>query len=213
MKRGRSRPRKTPMSDLQFDPIAHRYTLGDRVLPSVSQITGTIAPLVGIPLDVLDAKRDLGVAVHLATQYYDEGDLDRDALPKPVIPYLEAYILFREITGFLPTHIEYRVYSEDYGFAGTLDRVGTFTKFKSGRNGRPCVIDLKSTYRLAPIYGVQTALYEYAFTGRAINNRLRRFALQLKPGGIYRLEEFRDPSDLSVGLAALTLLNWRARNV
>lgn len=197
---------------LCFDPIAHRYTIGDRVLPSVTQITGTIASLAGIPPAILEAKRDLGTAVHLATQFFDEDDLDRDALPAEVLPYLDAYIRFRDETGFAPTQIEQRVHHVAFGYAGTLDRIGYFSKLKGLGigSGKMCLIDLKATYRIAPVYGVQTALY--AAAAHDTPRDLRRFALQLRPNGAYTLREFADPADLSVGLAALTLMNWKERH-
>ena len=194
---------------LYFDPVAHRYTIGDRVLPSVTQITGTIASLAGIPHAILEAKRDLGTAVHLATQFFDEDDLDRDALPAEVLPYLDAYIRFREETGFAPTQIEQRVYHLAYGYAGTYDRIGAFIHLKGISAKAACLVDLKATYRIAPVYGIQTALYAAAaMPGKT----LLRFALQLKPDGTYRLQEFKDPTDLSVGVAALTLMNWKERH-
>lgn len=197
------------MSGLQFDAATHTYRLNGRRLPSVTQITGTIAPMVGIPREVLEAKADLGTAVHLATEYHDTGDLDWDSLPDVVRPYMVAYGLFKLETGFIPTRIEARVCNETFGYAGTLDRIGTFTRLKGVRATAPCLVDLKATYRIAPVYGVQTALYAAAASPK---KPLLRFALQLKPDGTYRLEQFSDPSDLAVGLAALTLMNWRERH-
>ena len=196
------------MSELTLDEATHTYRLGDRVLPSVTQITATIAPLFGIPREVLEAKADLGTAVHLATQFYDEGDLDADSLPEAVGPYLLAYAKFLNESGARWTHIEHRVCHPGYGYAGTLDRVGYLPGLKGVRKDALCLVDLKATYRIAPIYGVQTALYARAYE-QAVQHR---FALQLKPDGAYRLQQFFDPSDLSVGLAALTLMNWRARH-
>lgn len=196
------------MSALHFDESAHRYTLGNRVLPSVTQITSTIAPLFGISREVLEAKADLGTAVHLAAQFYDEGDLDADSLPEAVGPYLRAYARFLDEARPTWTHIESRVCAPELGYAGTLDRVGFLPGLRGVKPAALCLVDLKATYRIAPVYGVQTALYARAFDGDVKH----RFALQLKPDGTYRLEEFRDPSDLSVGLAALTLMNWRARH-
>lgn len=196
------------VTDLTLDEATHTYRLGDRVLPSVTQITATIAPLFGIPRGVLEAKADLGTAVHLATQFYDEGDLDADSLPESVGPYFRAYAQFLHDYEPRWTHIEHRVHHPGYGYAGTLDRAGYLSGLKGVRKDALCLVDLKATYRIAPVYSVQTALY-----ARALDEAVQhRFALQLKPDGTYRLEEFRDPSDLSVGLAALTLLNWRARH-
>lgn len=197
------------MTDLHFDAPTHTYRLNGRRVPSVTQITGTIAPLVGIPREVLEAKADLGTAVHLATEYHDQDDLDWDGLPDIVRPYLEAYARFRAETGFIPTRIEARVSNPTFAYAGTLDRIGTFARLKGVRTTAPCLVDLKATYRIAPIYGVQTALYAAAASPK---KALLRFALQLKPDATYRLEQFADPSDLSVGLAALTLMNWRERH-
>lgn len=193
--------------NLTLDESTHTYRLGDRVLPSVTQITATIAPLFGIPREVLEAKADLGTAVHLATQFYDEGDLDADSLPEQVGPYLRAYAKFLRDSGARWTHIEQMAHHPAYGYAGKPDRAGYLSGLRGAKGGLS-LVDLKATYRIAPIYGVQTALYA-PLIGEPVKYR---FALQLKPDGTYRLQEFRDPSDLSVGLAALTLLNWRARH-
>lgn len=191
-----------------FDAASHTYRLNGRRIPSVTQITGTIAPFVGVPREVLEAKADLGTAVHYATQLHDEDDLEIDSLPDIVRPYLQAYIRFGEETGWRPQTIEQQVWAEAYGYAGTLDRTGHFTRLKGIKSRALCLLDLKATYRLAPVYGVQTALYANALPEKPKH----RFALQLKPDGSYNLTEHRDPSDLSVGLAALTILNWQTRH-
>ena len=201
------------MTDLTLDEATHTYRLGDRVLPSVTQITATIAPLFGSPRGVLEAKADLGTAVHLATQFYDEGDLDRDSLPAVVLPYLDAYVRFRQETGFKPIAVEEKVFSELYGFAGTLDRVGEFTKLKGGRRASRAIVDLKATYRILPASGPQTAGYQYAWNERRPSKKAdRRFVLQLKADQTYRLEECADPTDWSVFASALTILHWTARH-
>lgn len=198
---------------LTFNPERHEYRLGDQVLPHVTQVTDSLQSYSGVSDKVMREAADRGRAVHLATQLWDEDDLDVDSLPDTVRPYLDAWIRFREETGFEPGLIEFRVHSRTFGYAGTLDRTGSFHKLRGIRPDQPALIDLKATYKIMAAVGPQTAGYLHALH-ETLGNKItrRRFAVQLKPDGTYRLEECKDPSDWSVFLSALTLTNWRARH-
>jgi len=200
------------MTALVFDAVKHEYRLEGRRLPHVTQVTGYLQDFYGIPEKILERKRDLGTALHLVTQLYDEDDLDETSVPEVVGPYFEAYRKFRTDTGFAPLAIEARVVSRTYGYAGTLDRVGRFAKLKRVKPHEDCTVDLKATYTLAPAVGPQTALYTQAWNEQHGAKVKRRFALQLKPDATYRLHECTDAYDLSVALAALSLINWKARH-
>lgn len=198
---------------LTFNPDRHEYRLGDQVLPHVTQVTDALQSYSGVSDKVMREAADRGRAVHLATQLWDENDLDVDALPDTVRPYLDAWIRFREETGFMPALIEAPVHSKTYRYAGTLDRTGTFLFLRGIKPTEPVLLDLKATYKIMAAVGPQTAGYLQALHethGAKITRR--RFAVQLRADGTYRLEECKDPSDWSVFLSALTLTNWRARH-
>ena len=61
-----------------FDPIEHIYRFDGQRVPSVTQILEPLIDYSGVPNGVLQYAADRGTAVHLATEFYDDGDLDED---------------------------------------------------------------------------------------------------------------------------------------
>lgn len=196
---------------LQFDAAEHAYRLGGRRLPHVTQICGVVGELYrGIPQPVLERARDRGAAVHYATELFDRGELG--AYPPEIQGYLDAWSRFRAETGFHPEHIEIRVCDPAHGYAGTVDRVGVFTRLPKLKPGPLDLLDLKATYTIMPQVAVQTALYANAYRktfGLPPKQVIRRWAVQLREDGTYRLHECNELPDLAVGLAALSLFSWR----
>ena len=121
---------------LSFDKDQHIYSLGDRILPSVTEIMRG----AGIVNDRwwTEAGRWRGSAVHLACWYDDQNDLDESQLDQVLRGYVDAYRQFRSDTGFVPTEIETPIYNDLLGYAGTPDRIGKLN------GGRLCLPDLKS---------------------------------------------------------------------
>src|SRR5262245_12733032 len=143
-------------SGLQFDAASHTYTLDGEILPSVTQIlqSAGLVDYSRVPRDVLQAAMDRGTRVHLACQFLDEGDLDPASIGLSDMGYVSAYEKFKRETGFVPELIEHRVHHSELRFAGTLDRVGTF----SGGHYR-LLIDIK-TGDPTPAAFVQLAAYQ-----------------------------------------------------
>lgn len=197
---------------LAFDKANHAYTFDGKPVVNVTRICGLLNSYAGIPADVLARAADRGDAVHYATELYDQDDLDIETMPDEVTGYVCAWMRFRAETGFKPTHIEQRVYSERYRYAGTLDRAGTFESLKGVKAGEACLVDIKATASLMPAVGPQTAAYAQALEESAGLRVKHRFAVQLKPDGNYNLEKLSNPADLSVFLAALSVYSWRARH-
>jgi hypothetical protein len=74
------------------------------------------------------------------------------------------------------------------------------------------MIDVKATAALPPSVGPQTAAYLNAAveSGQA-NKKTRRFTVQLRADGTFRLQEHTDKADLSVFLSSLNMYNWSQR--
>lgn len=190
------------MSDfLTFDEAAHEYRFKGVVVPSVTQILQQVTDFSGINPDVLERKRHLGVAVHLACELDDTDDLDETALAHEISPYLTAWRRFRSENWGEIEMLEQRVFHPMHRYAGTLDRVMTI-------QGERCVVDIKTSAQLSPAVGLQLAAYDMALG----NDKLKRFAVQLKPDGMYRLQQYKDPKDYQVFTALLTIQNWRNQN-
>ena len=186
----------------KFDPDYHIYTLNGNTLPSV---TGIIKPLFDFSMinpEVLEYKRQLGTAVHLATELFDDNDLDESTLDEAVIPYLEAWKKFKVEMNVEIIASERPLYNVVHRYAGMIDREALVNK-------RPFLIDIKCTAALSPATGIQLSGYK-DMLGKPHN---RRAAVQLKPNGNYVFQEYDDDGDFKVFLSLLNVENWRKKHV
>ena len=133
---------------LTFEPISHRYFLGERELIAVSTALkeANLCPAYGST----DAAVR-GQYVHAACCLLDEDDLDLSTLDQALGGYVKAYVRFKQERGFVPTASEQMVYHLLLGFAGTLDRLGILS-------GHHALLDLK-TGSEARWHSLQTAAY------------------------------------------------------
>ena len=199
---------------LEFRKDDHVYLLDGHVIPHVTQVTDTLCSYAGVPWAVLERKREIGEAVHYATELDDAGDLDDASLPEEIRGYVEGWRRFKRETRFTACIAEMRVHSARYRFAGTLDRIGYFERLKRVKRSSFCLLDLKTTYDILPAVGPQVSAYAQAWNESVpASSRVdKRFAVQLLPAGTYKLHECADASDWSVFLSALCLLQWKLRH-
>jgi hypothetical protein len=187
---------------LQFDEALHTYTLGNRRLPSVTQVLQPLADFSMVPKAVLDAKRDLGQRVHLACQLDDEDDLDEASVEVDVRPYLSAWRRFLVESGAEVLNNEQRVCDPNVGYAGTLDNVLLM-------QGAKWVVDKKTCIAVPLAVGPQTAAYMQALHDPSVT---RRAAVRLRPDGSYRFDQLTAPDDWSAFLACLCLQRFKEKN-
>lgn len=187
---------------LHFDEATHTYTLGGRVLRSVTQVikdAGLGPDFSMVPEDALERKRRIGIACHQACALWNERDLDESSVDPLCVGYVNAYKRFLVESGFVPTGWEQRLTDAELGFAGTPDVWGPLL------HARYIVIDLKNvaTLDLRSI-ALQNAAYGRLLTvNDSVSAKAPRYALQLKPDGTYRLRESQHPMAWRVFLAAL----------
>jgi hypothetical protein len=193
------------MPDLTFEESAHLYRFNGHIVPSVTTILQDcgIIDYSHLPDSVREIALLRGRAVHAATHFDDENDLAIDRVHPMVLPYLAAWRLFREQTGFIPDLIEHRGFHQTYRYAGTLDR--------KGRIGNAAVmLDIKTN--AAPWWTcIQVAAYAAFFENP---RTYRRVAVELHVDGTYRLYEFpcgEWHADFQVFLAALSVYNAKRR--
>lgn len=192
------------MSALLFDEAEHAYTFDGARIPSVTQILAPLNDFKFVAPEVLEYKRQLGTAVHKATELYDEGDLDESTVADVVRPYLNGWIRFRAEKKFEILGMEHRVFHPTHRYAGTYDRL-------IHMDGARGILDIK-TGEQYPSYGPQTAAYKNAVeqeTGKRVPGR---YTLQLRDDGTYRLHEMKDPDDWAVFLSCLTLHRFRNKH-
>lgn len=185
---------------LAFDPVAHRYRVGDRDLISVTQVLAE-AGLIDTRWFTEEAAAR-GTYVHAAIQLHHEGDLDADTLDPVLQPYFAAYLQFLEDTGFELDACEERLFDEALGYAGTLDLRGRIRR-RSLRFPGIDIIDVK-TGSVPTSVGYQTAGYTRMLP-RELGALRWRWALNLRPDATYSLIPLEKRSDEAVFLAALTV--------
>lgn len=197
-----------PTPELTFDEAAHRYAINGRPVPSVTQVIDWMSDYGFVKDDVMEHARQLGDAVHSATELYDLDNLDDSSVDPLVRPYLNAWIRFREETGFVPDLIEQLIYSKSRMFAGKLDRTGILR----GYSIQPILLDIKSTATVMPTCGPQTAGYHQGLREMGYPpavKGMQRYTIHLRDDGTYRLQPHKDPNDINIFLCSLSLHNWR----
>lgn len=187
---------------LRFDEPSHTYWLGERRLPSVSEIIAPAVDLSGIPEAVLERKSAIGKATHLACQIIDEGDQIEGDLDPSVAGYVDAWRRFVAENEPEFDLIEAQLYSEAKGYAGTPDRRATM-------RGQRWMLDIKTVSKVSKSTGLQTAGYCGLLPDGLT---LKRAAVQLLPDGKYSFHQFDDPLDHAAFLSLLTFHNWRTKN-
>ena len=193
---------------IQFDEATHTYSVDGQPFASVTQVIAG-AGLYG------DAARfwseysaNRGRLAHKVIELYLAGTLDEATVDPALVGYFQAYKQFEADTKFFPGYIEHTLYSVPLRIAGRVDLIGPDWKGKGS-----AIIDIKTSATPAPATGIQLAGYENLY---GVNSELpqpKRFALQLKSDGKYKLIEYTDRNDRAVFLAAVTLNNWRKANV
>lgn len=197
---------------LHFNEKTHSYQVHGKPVPHVTQVTDLLASYAGVPWAVLERKRQIGEAVHYATELDDQDDLDFDSVPAEIRGYVSAWRAFKEAAGFVCIANERKVWSDVYQYAGTLDRVCRLPGLKGVRKDQFCLIDIKTTYALMPAVGPQLAAYQRAWDEHEPKKIAHRFAVQLRPDGTFKPEECREETDWNTFLSALNLLRWRQRH-
>jgi hypothetical protein len=134
---------------------------------------------------------DRGTAVHLATQFYDEGDLDEASVSAEVRPYLDAYRKWRrEMPEFeIARKPELKVANPGLDITGTLDRIVAKPK-----NNWLIVVDIK-TGAPAPWHRWQIALYRLLYALQEGGGTPLGAALYLSADGTYKWIEYKDRTD------------------
>ena len=193
-----------------FDEASHTYALDGVRLPSVTQLLEPIKPDFSmVPRDVLEAKRALGVAVHLACEIDDQGELDDESTDPGVMAYVAGWRKFRADTGAAIVMNEQRLYHPGLRYAGTIDRLA-YLRQRSDQQSTTWLLDLKTSADPEPVHGVQLAGYRELLAGNGnIVDHLKRGTVHLRDDGTYKLHEFKNPSDEAAFRACLAIHSWK----
>ena len=180
---------------LSYDDLTHTYTLGDRVIPSVTQILSRGGFINDTSFYTREAC-DRGRAVHTAIQYWHEDDLDPESIALEYTGYVGAFMQFVHKTGYEREFNEKLVYSPSQDYAGRADLIGRL-------NGRRVLIDIK-TGKAPKWVGAQLAGYGLALAEMGYPIR-SRFCLELRPDLTYTLTAHNEPSAMGQFFEALNV--------
>ena len=185
------------MNDPEFlyNAVTHVYTYRGKREPSVTGVLTELGLTDFSMIDpaVLEHAKVRGSKVHAATEQFDRGTLNWDALDPEVIGYVRAYKKFKEESEFRPLIIEQAMRSH-YGFCGGVDRIGVL-------GGELAVIDIKTPVKSNIVY-VDLQLGAYVQLGREsfveVNQQstVPAFELKLGKGGVYKLREVVEIDDM-----------------
>lgn len=167
--------------DIEFFPETHQYLLDGEEVPSVTTILNYMSDVEYSKVSpaVLEQAARRGSLVHEYTELIDYG-CEPDEVEYEVVGYLKAYKDF--LRDYKPDWllVEEPLYSEEYGYAGTVDRIGYI-------DGQLSVVDIKTlaspTKMQKFTVSAQTMAYEVAY-GEYVG---KRYALYLGKDGEYNL--------------------------
>lgn len=192
---------------VHLDEGAHMYTVAGVQRPSVTEIlkdTGLIDTTW-----YTDEARERGKAVHLATQFLDEDDLDRETVLPKYRGYVQAWERFTQESKFQIGRdadgqllIEYRLFHPVSGYCGMLDRLGMIGNFEY-------LLDIK-TGGPQDWHGYQMAAYSQCLPHPHFRKRM---TVHLRANGSYATREHeltKFAYDWQVFAAATVI--WQAKH-
>lgn len=191
--------------DLAYTEEGHAYTWKGAPILSITQILRS----VGLSPDFrmvnkveLASAATRGSNVHSLTQFFDEDDLGEVA--PEYAGYLDAWIKFRKDTGFIPEIREAMLYHTVFAYGGRPDAAGKL-------DGKLAVCEIKTgnTPAIDDWVGIQLALQQVLISDIAKYPVTERLAVKLMPSGDYNVRRFTDRRDRGIGLAAVTIANYK----
>ena len=188
---------------LQFDAAAHRYTVGGKIIPSVTQIISAVGlyEFDFVSKQTLAIAAERGRIVHTYIEWHEQGLLDESSIDPDLAGYFNAYLAAKaagEIPAS-PTAIERRVYSEKYQYAGTLDQMF----------GEKWIHDHKTGVE-SPTHGLQLSGYWLADHPDFWDKPERLTCGYYRPDGSYKIVEY--PYEPLAWLAVVADFRWRLKN-
>jgi len=176
----------------------------------------------------LEYYRNRGTQVHRAIHELERGELLLTCVKPEVVPFLEAYLDFREKEKWAPILTEFEAVSHSLRVVGHPDGLGTL-------DGEWAVPDFK-TGAPGPTVGPQTAIYkslinemhekylskaplgvrDFKPLKRALGKslalweprRLSRFSVHLGQDGKYKLARLPEVEDLAIYFAYYKTFQW-----
>ena len=187
---------------IHFDEATHTYSLDGKKLPSVTEICGLLNNWGDINPAILMQAARRGTVVHEYCELVDYG-VDEDGIEcEPELAgYVIAYMRFLRDYKPLWEMVEQKVCSDQFGFAGTLDRFGTI-------DGKPVLLDIKTSSSVGKLQKIIWAcqLSAYVLLLAKEGQDVKRWNLVLKRDGKYQIIDASE-SEKKYAFSGFSLFN------
>jgi len=169
---------------------------------------------------ILSSRQTIGTVIHKLI----ENTLDGNEVPlyeyeSEIQNSINKFYMFKEDAELKPVALEQPIWSNEYGYAGTIDYLGYYkSPLKFFKRKKPkfldlsyVIIDWKTSKGIYETYGLQVAAYAHAITeltGKSVDGAV----IVLLRDGKLQLKEFnkKELDDLfEVYKAVLTIYHWK----
>lgn len=184
----------------------HIYRWNGVIVPGVSEIleAGGFTDFSHVPDSILIPAQKFGKAGHAACHLDNLDGLDENTLSKPLKPYLASWRKFKADYKAIIIISEAKVYSNKWGFAGTLDNI---VKIKD----ELILIDLKTSSSMQAATELQTAAYKIAFEEQEGLKISKRWGVQLCDTGIPIIHKYNERTDEATFKGAISGYRFKKR--
>lgn len=195
---------------IRYEDRTHTYWIDGVRVPSITQALkcATYDEFDHVDAEVLRRKAEQGTGLAKMIEDHEAGTFDIEAYDPMLLPDYDAFVEWKWRSKVEILSCEKIVASKLFGYAGRLD---LFVRFPDGQKA---MIDTKRTAAPPASGGPQTAAQWEAYKetmGLPKEQKAERYLLHIKDGRA-RLVHQKDPEDLKVFLASLTVTRWREKH-
>ena len=195
---------------IRYEDSTHTYWIDGVRVPSITQALkcATYDEFDHVDPAVLRKKAAEGTGLAAMIEAHENGTFDIEQCDPNLLPDFDAFVEWKRVSGATVLCCEKIVASKRWGYAGRLDLFVSLPKIGDA------MIDTKRTASPPKSGGPQTAAQWEAYKetmGLPQDKKAERYLLHIKDGRA-RLVHQKDPDDLKVFLASLTVTRWREKN-
>jgi CRISPR/Cas system-associated exonuclease Cas4 (RecB family) len=196
-------------NNFRFDKETHTYYLNGVKIPGFSEVAKAegLSDYSTVRLDVMEAARKFGNAVHSMTALWDRKILNVEILDPALVPYLEGYkqFLHRYNIEIIQAGIEVPICSWKWKYGITPDRTAL-------TGDKVVIYEIKSTSSMSPVVALQTAAQKIAVEENSKYKVKIRWGLQLLPND-FRVFPYENKTDETAWLSILQAYKWKRGNL
>lgn len=193
------------MAELIFNEDRHEYSIGGKILPSVTTILSAVGmyDFDFVSAETLRIAAERGSIVHKYIELYEQDDLDESSIDPELQGYFESYLRMKDakLLPDRPSAIEKRIFSAKYQYAGTLDQMYENDWINDIKTGLP-----------GAEHGLQDTAYWLALHEQNLSDRPRKLTCSYlhRDGTCGDLVEY--PYEPLQWLTVRSDYNWRLKN-